>query len=165
MDETYRNELGQPVGKPLPGWKAAKPFLAPVLEGRHCRLEPLSAAHAPDLFDAYALDAEGRNWTYLPYGPFGTLQTYETWLAGVIGKPDPAFMAVISLETRKPVGVGSFMRMDLFKRLGPGVITFAYIKQLEIAAGHRALQLEVYVSDRHKTEVKSIILCPFRNFL
>ncbi len=112
MGNGFENELGQPVGKPLQDWRGAAPFEFLTLQGSHCRIVPLTLTHAPDLFEAHAHDTDGRNWTYLPYGPFETLAGYEAWLSGVVGKPDPAFMAIVSLETGKPVGVGSFMRIN-----------------------------------------------------
>ena len=38
------------------------------------------ARHAADLYESNALDAEGRSWTYLPYGPFETFNDYLGWL-------------------------------------------------------------------------------------
>ena len=71
MSELRKNELGQPIGPALPNWS---PRLRPprtAIEGRFCRVEPLDPArHAADLFAANSDDVEGRNWTYLPYGPF-----------------------------------------------------------------------------------------------
>ena len=56
----YTNELGQPVGAPLPDWTARpRPPCAPML-GRLCRLEPLEAKrHAAALHEAYSADREG----------------------------------------------------------------------------------------------------------
>ena len=61
------------MGEPVPNWtERPRPSREPM-EGRLCRLEPLKASrHAEALYEAHALDAEGRNWTYLPYGPFAT---------------------------------------------------------------------------------------------
>ncbi len=73
MGNGFENELGQPVGKPLQDWRGAAPFEFLTLQGSHCRIEPLTLTHAPDLFEAHAHDTDGRNWTYLPYGPFETL--------------------------------------------------------------------------------------------
>ncbi len=81
------NDLGQPIGHLVAGWTArARPTARPM-EGRWCRLEPLDPArHADDLCRANSADGQGRTWTYLPYGPFGSLEAYRSWVEGVAGR-------------------------------------------------------------------------------
>ena len=75
------NRFGQPIGPPLQGWTAPPAPAREGMVGRLCRLEPLSAErHADALFDADALDAEGRSWTYLAYGPFASRADYRRWV-------------------------------------------------------------------------------------
>ena len=51
------------------------------LSGQLVRLERLDfGKHPEDLFHANSLDRDGSNWTYLPYGPFSTLESYQSWL-------------------------------------------------------------------------------------
>lgn len=90
----FINELGQPVGDPLPDWRP--PAFPPHerLAGRYCELRPLTVEDAPALWRAYALDADGRGWTYLPYGPFARFEDLEGWVAGASGSRDPQFYAV-----------------------------------------------------------------------
>ena len=65
------------------------------MKGRLCRLEPLQASrHADALYEAHALDAEGRNWTYLPYGPFASPQDLARWIESVESSDDPLFFAI-----------------------------------------------------------------------
>lgn len=107
------NPLGQPIGLPVPDWKPAARPARKSMTGRFCRLEPLDAAqHAADLFAANALDAEGRNWTYLPYGPFDSFTSYRAWVEQVSATADPLFFAIVSLATGKAVGVASYLRID-----------------------------------------------------
>lgn len=107
------NLLGQPVGFGVADWKSAVRPTHKVLQGRFCRLEPLNAArHAEDLFAANALDADGRNWTYLPYGPFDSFSSYSEWIGRVCATADPLFFAIISNKTGKAVGVASYLRID-----------------------------------------------------
>ncbi len=77
-----RNHLGQPIGAELPGWTPRpRPGRAPMA-GRFARLEPREVlAHAEDLWAAFALDTEGRNWTYVPCGPFATAEAFRAWLS------------------------------------------------------------------------------------
>ncbi|HYM30382.1 MAG TPA: GNAT family protein [Candidatus Cybelea sp.] len=109
----YTNHLGQPVGFPVPGWTPReRPPHAPM-QGRFCRVESLDPArHGKDLFEANRDDVEGRNFTYLGYGPFERFEDYAAWMAKMAPAPDPHFHAVIDLASGRAVGVASLMRMD-----------------------------------------------------
>lgn len=76
--------IEDPRPRPLP---ARIPF-----QGRHLSLEPLSLDHAPDLFEA-ARGAEA-SWTYMPFGPFPTLESLAQFIAAQAAKHDPIFWAV-----------------------------------------------------------------------
>ena len=110
---THFNELGQPVGFPLPQWKPPPhPPRTPLL-GRYCRLEPLDPArHAADLCAANALDVDCGGWTYLTAGPLVTLDDYRLWMAQSCMGEDPLFYAIVKLPEEKAVGVASYMRID-----------------------------------------------------
>jgi len=102
-----------PLGEPLPGW--TPPRLPPreAMEGRLCRVEPLDhALHGESLFAANALDRAGRMWTYLPYGPFATLESYCEWAREMSGRSDPMFFAIVERANGRAVGVASFLRID-----------------------------------------------------
>jgi RimJ/RimL family protein N-acetyltransferase len=107
------NEFGQPIGPPVLGWTARpRPDRTPML-GRLCRLEPLSAErHAAGLHEAYSADADARHWTYLPYGPFASVDEYATWVRSREASADPLFFAVLELPSERPVGVASYLRID-----------------------------------------------------
>ena len=107
------NALGQPVGEVVLEWTPPPVPSRLILEGRYCRLEPLSVhLHAADLFTALSLDATGASWTYLPYGPFDTLETYSAWLAERQKENDPLFFTILDAATGKPVGVCAYLRID-----------------------------------------------------
>ncbi|MDP2241116.1 MAG: GNAT family protein [Burkholderiales bacterium] len=109
----HLNSLGQPVGPALPGWKAPPVPPRETMHGRFCRMEPLDASrHTDELFEAYALDAEGRMWTYLSRGPFATRESYRAWMGGVCAGDDPLYYAIVDLATGKAIGVASYMRID-----------------------------------------------------
>src|SRR5262249_44740011 len=106
-------DLGQPIGFPLPHWTARRRPPRTPMEGRFCRVEPVDPErHAADLHAANSLDREGRNWTYLPDGPFARLADYRLWLRRASSGGDPLFQAVIELGPGRPVGVASYMRID-----------------------------------------------------
>ena len=90
------NNPGQPVGESLPGWKPPPWPPHKAMEGRTCRLEPLDPeVHAEALYAEFALDPDGRNWTYLPCGPFESLEAYRSWIKETCLGDDPLFFAII----------------------------------------------------------------------
>ena len=110
--EPTRNDLGQPIGFPLPGWAPPPAPPREPMEGRFSRLEPVHPdRHAADLFAADAADADGRSWTYLAYGPFRTLSDYRTWMCATCLGADPLFFAIIDTAEGKAVGVASYLRI------------------------------------------------------
>lgn len=110
---TARDHNDLPIGRSLSDWTPRlKPPRTPI-EGRFCRLEMLDAGkHAADLFAGNQLDTDGRNWTYLAYGPFATLEAYRAWVETVQKGDDPLFHAIIDRATGKAVGVATLMRVD-----------------------------------------------------
>jgi RimJ/RimL family protein N-acetyltransferase len=107
------NDLGQPIGPPVGDWSPPPAPPREPMQGRWCRLEPLDPdRHAADLHTANALDAEGRNWTYLFYGPFSTLTDYRAWMEEASRSTDPLYYAVLSTHTGHAVGVASYLRID-----------------------------------------------------
>ena len=81
--------------------------------GRFCTVEPLEPArHAAQLFTAYAEDREGRLWSYLPRGPYATLDEYRRWAEDAAGRDDPLTHAIIDNATGAAVGTAAFMRIE-----------------------------------------------------
>ena len=106
------NHLSQPIGHPLPGW-TPRPFPPHTpMQGRLCRLEPLSSSHASSLFSSHSLDREGRNWTYLPYGPFASLAEYTRWVEWAEAQQDPQFFAIVDDASGQAVGTASYLRIE-----------------------------------------------------
>jgi RimJ/RimL family protein N-acetyltransferase len=110
--EPIRNDLGQPVGFPIPSWVPPPVPSRKMMEGRYCRLEPLDPIrHAAALFEANAAAPDGRSWTYLAYGPFSDLPSYRAWLDANCRGDDPLFFAVIDRADDRPAGVVSYLRI------------------------------------------------------
>jgi RimJ/RimL family protein N-acetyltransferase len=108
-DQTPRiNHLGQPIGPTVGAWKPPPPPPRTPIEGRYCRLEPLEAHHARDLWAANAHDTDHRNWTYLPYGPYAAFEEYANWIEHARATSDPLFYAVM---TPSAAGVASYLRI------------------------------------------------------
>jgi len=107
------NPLGQPVGFPVADWTPPPFPSAEPMEGRFCRLEKLDAErHAPSLFAANSVDADGQMWTYLGYGPFESEETYSAWVDEMSRKSDPLFFAIIDRSSGRAIGVASYLRID-----------------------------------------------------
>src|SRR5260370_25921824 len=107
------NHLGQPIGFPLPGWSARARPPRTAMEGRFCRVEPIDVdRHAADLHAANLEDKEGRNWTYLAYGPIERLEDYRDWMRKTCLSEDPLFHAVIDLKTGRAAGGAGYLRID-----------------------------------------------------
>lgn len=109
----YHDALGQPIGFPVEGWTERPRPPRTAIEGRHCRVEPVDAArHAADLHAANREDAQDRIWSYLPYGPFETLDDYRAWMEATCLGDDPLFHAIVDAKTEKAVGVASYLRIE-----------------------------------------------------
>jgi len=109
---THLSPLGDPIGAPLPeGWKAPPRPIRAVMEGRLVRLEPLVVAHAEALHAANLEDRAGRNWTYMAYGPFATLEAYRTWVGEMTRDGDPMFYAIVRQGDGRAIGVASYLRI------------------------------------------------------
>ncbi len=120
----HRNDLGQPIGFPLDAWSGCAHPRGAEMHGRLCRLEPLDIErHASDLFAAFAEDSDGRNWTYLPYGPFLDEAEFRSWMASSCLGDDPCFFAVIDSAGGRAVGMASYLRIEP----GVGVIEVGHI--------------------------------------
>lgn len=108
-----QSELGQPIGPPLDNWIPCLTPLHTPLVGRFCRLEPMAPKHhARPLFDAFALDRTGKNWTYLFAGPFSDLEAFDRYLVETCCGDNLLFYTVIDQATGVAVGMVALMRMD-----------------------------------------------------
>lgn len=106
------NGLGQPIGAALPDWSPARAPVHVPMEGYFCRLEPLNEdRHSRELFDAFSVDRDGRNWTYLPHGPFFEFASFKNWTAAVCRQEDMQFYAIVDGPTSGAVGVASYLRI------------------------------------------------------
>src|SRR4051794_35388190 len=108
-----QNHLGQPIGFSVPEWTPPPQPPREAMVGRYCRVEPLDPErHAEELFAANRGDTEQRMWTYLSYGPFDTLKTYQAWMRTTCLGRDPLFFAIVDSKTSRALGVASYLRID-----------------------------------------------------
>lgn len=103
------NAFGQPVGWPIvPEWQPARRPPPTAMAGRLAVVEPLDAErHAADLFAANA-EGDGSNFTYYPYGPFATLDSYRDWIVAMTGDASRLFHAIIDKASGRAVGVAAY---------------------------------------------------------
>lgn len=120
------DERGRRVGVPVEGRVVERPESREMV-GTYVRLEPLDAQrHSAGLWDAY----QGHDdlWTYMPSGPFSTLDEYRGWVERVQHQDDPMFFAIVDIESGEPQGVASYLRIDPTARsIEVGWITYAPI--------------------------------------
>lgn len=107
------NRYGQPVGDVVPGWKGAARLPNTRLNGRVCRLEALNAdRHSADLFFAYQLAEDDRDWTWLGASRPKTHQATWHWVQAKVADDTLIPWAVIERASGRAVGVVCFMRID-----------------------------------------------------
>ena len=104
------------ASKPILGWLVEN-WVEPVwpagdrLCGAHVELHLLNRKdHAADLFAAF--DKADALWTYLPYGPFDTVNDYGDWIDRKVDGKDPIFYAIIDKLSQKAMGVASYLRIN-----------------------------------------------------
>ena len=140
------NHLGQTIGDPVPEWRTVpRPATDPMV-GRLCRLERLDpGGHGDQLFEANSRDADHRNWTYLPYGPFESRAAYREWLDAECRGEDPLFYAVIDSTGGRAVGVASYLRINPTH----GVIEVGHINYSPLLQNTAAATEAMYLMMRH----------------
>ena len=133
LEDIYTNKVGLPVSKPFPDWTAPQELPTKPMIGVSCRLELLGPEHSLDLWEAFSHDTEGRNWTYMSYGPFLDIKSLEEWLQSLTGKQDPITHAVVDLQIGKAVGLAAFLHINPdFGAIEIGHVNFSPLMQRSI---------------------------------
>ena len=113
MLEADLDENQMPVGKIVPDWRGTIRPPQKTLTGKYCTLEPLTLEqHGKDLFVLNLQDTTGRDYTYLPYGPFPDKSSFEIWLSEVSASPETEMYAIMNPESRSAVGHLGYLRID-----------------------------------------------------
>lgn len=111
MTTPLLNLYAQPVGTPVPGWTPPPAPARTALHGVHCDLRPLDVGMADALFEAFSLDDDDREWTYLPYGPFVDREEFREWIRTAAGSSDYILFAIHSEHDRRPTGIAGYLRV------------------------------------------------------
>lgn len=130
------NYFGQPIGFSLANWQAPPLPTHKILEGMHCKLEPLdSEKHASDLFEAHRVDYTGESWTYMSYKPFNSVYEYREWAKSRASETGQLFYAIIDKRFGNAAGIASYLRMlPTFGSIEVGHIHLSPMLQRTIAA-------------------------------
>lgn len=125
--DSVQDSAGNPVGIAVTANGVAERPGDEPLVGTRVRLERLSVEHhAHELFVAYDDDQYSTLWTYMPQGPFTSEAEFTNWVSGIEDSTDPHFYAIVDLESGKPVGVASYLRIDTQNRsIEVGWLTFS----------------------------------------
>jgi RimJ/RimL family protein N-acetyltransferase len=109
-----RNQFGQPIGPPVPGWSMRPRPQRGTLPGRYCRLEPVDVdLHAEDLFAAYMEAPDDRDWTYLFTERPATPSVFREYLAQLAASADPLHYVIVDGDRHaKAVGTAALMRIE-----------------------------------------------------
>ena len=119
-----------------------------VLDGRYARLEPLSEAHAPALFEASTGPGADARFAYLFDLPPAAPAEMVTWIAKVAAAADPLFAAVIDKASGRAAGRQALMRITPEH----GVIEIGHILWGPAIARTRVATEALYLAARHVFE-------------
>ncbi len=107
------NQFGQPIGTALEGWQPAGEPGKQSLQGRFCYLQPMDIARrADELFHAYQLAEDGRDWTYLSSERPMELPVFQWYLQQQLAIQGRNPLAVIDATSGKAVGTCAFLNID-----------------------------------------------------
>jgi RimJ/RimL family protein N-acetyltransferase len=103
------NELGQPIGCAIENFNILPLPNFTKLTGLVVSVEPISDSHLPTLYSVFARDMNGKNWTYLPYGPFANEGEFVHWAEKTCFGEDPKFYTIAG--PTGPAGLASYLRI------------------------------------------------------
>ena len=119
-----------------------------MLAGRYARLEPLSAAHAPALFEASSGAGAEARFAYLFDVPPAAPGDMAAWVAKAGATEDPLFSAVIDQASGRAAGRQALMRITPEH----GVIEIGNILWGPAIARTRVATEALYLAARHVFE-------------
>jgi RimJ/RimL family protein N-acetyltransferase len=101
-----------PLGEPV-DWTGAQAAEPQELRGRYALLRPVDpAGDAPSLYRvSHPPEGDERTWTYLPYGPYASVEALEERLREMARSGDPLFFAIAALPDERPLGIASYLHI------------------------------------------------------
>jgi len=104
------NESGQPIGEPLGDWQPCPYPDVAVLDGRWCRVEPLTENHADELYAELCGAGDDDLWTYSPNGPFASHADFVRYVGE--RADDTEIIALVIGGADGARGIANLMRID-----------------------------------------------------
>lgn len=106
------NEFNQPVGKLIENWMPVKRPDLKLLKGNYCFIEPINVMkHAKQLFENFSYDNRGESWTYLPYGPFESIEVFCDWINETQAMFDTELYAILN-QYNEAIGIAGYLRIN-----------------------------------------------------
>jgi len=101
-----------PLGEEL-GWTPAKRPAHTHLRGSHVLVRPVKPeADAEPLFAvSHPPDGDPAIWTYLPDGPYASVEQLRRMLGSVCRSDDPLYFTLVPLPDESPAGIASYQRI------------------------------------------------------
>jgi RimJ/RimL family protein N-acetyltransferase len=83
------------------------------MRGAHVLLRPVDAELDGEALFALSHEPEGDPdiWTYLPDGPYESIEDYRRSLAAAAASEDPLYFAIVGLPDERPLGMCAYMRI------------------------------------------------------
>lgn len=88
-----------------------------VISGRYVDLIPTDVSHAQELYEAVGGLGNAALFSYMPYGPFEELQSFQGRIAVFQSSTDPLFWTIRHRSSGKMLGWMSFLRIDAVNRV------------------------------------------------
>lgn len=108
-----QNEFNQPVGQFVDHWQPLHRPVPNILHGEYCILEPMDIdKHATKLLQNLSVDNNGESWTYLPYGPFNSVNEFNHWLKETMLDKDTLLFTALDAKIREPIGIAGYLRIN-----------------------------------------------------
>lgn len=100
-----------PLGEQL-DWTAVQRPTCTELRGAHVLLRLIVSDDAEPLYAAsHGPDGDPANWTYLPDGPYESVEHLRTMLEWAADSEDPLYFSIVPLAAGHPQGVASYLRL------------------------------------------------------
>ena len=138
-----------PLGPPL-DWTPVKAPEPVHLHGAHVLVRPVDAERdAEPLYAAsHAPDGDPAIWTYLPDGPYRSVEHLREMLAFAQASSDPLYFALVRRSDERPLGIAAYLRVKpQFGVIELGHIWFGRALQRTTAASEAIYLLARHVFD------------------
>lgn len=110
--ENELNEFKQNVGFTVDQWQPRKYPEKVILKGQYCNLIPLNVnEHAEELLKILSFENRGESWTYLPYGPFLSIEEFKDWLNIKCQEYDTFLYAISATDKNNLLGMCGYSRI------------------------------------------------------